>query len=109
MNYGWRDRIRNYALIQRAGAFLLTLLVIFIFLPKAGLFKYEYQLNQPWKHDKLFAPFDFGIRKMDDELEQERQQIRQEQVPIYSIDMDHFSMLGSKFIQKSLYYWKILS
>ncbi|MBT4705010.1 MAG: HDIG domain-containing protein [Flavobacteriales bacterium] len=101
MNYGWRDRIKNYALIQRAAAFLLTLLVIFIFLPKAGLFKYEYQLNQPWKHDKLFAPFDFGIRKMADELSTEKEQIQESQFPVFSLD----PTMGDAILDKMLRDW----
>lgn len=99
MNLSFKDRIRNYALIQRAAAFLLTLLVIFIFLPKAGLFKYEYQLNQPWKHDKLFAPFDFGIRKMADELEKEKEQIEESQIPVYSIDEDVTNDIYQKMLR----------
>ena len=88
-------------MIQRAAAFLLTLLVIFIFLPKAGLFKYEYQLNQPWKHDKLFAPFDFGIRKMADELSTEKEQIQESQFPVFSLD----PTMGDAILDKMLRDW----
>ncbi|MBT5976375.1 MAG: HDIG domain-containing protein, partial [Flavobacteriales bacterium] len=84
-----------------AAAFLLTLLVIFIFLPKAGLFKYEYQLNQPWKHDKLFAPFDFGIRKMADELSTEKEQIQESQFPVFSLD----PTMGDAILDKMLRDW----
>lgn len=82
----WKDRIRNYPLIQRSAAFLIAVVIIALFLPKDALFKYEYQLNQPWKHDKLFAPFDFGIRKSADELKAEEQRIRSEQYPVFTLN-----------------------
>ncbi len=82
----WKDRIRNYPLIQRSIAFILAVVVIALFLPKDALFKYEYQLNQPWKHDKLFAPFDFGIRKSNEELKAEEERIRSEQYPVFTLN-----------------------
>jgi len=63
VKYSWKDKLRNYGVLQRALAFAFTAIVIYVFLPKDILFKYEYQENQPWKHDKLYAPFEFGIRK----------------------------------------------
>ena len=73
----WKDHIRNYAAIQRAAVFVVTLAVIYIFVPEQGLFKYEYQLNQPWKHDKLLAPFEFGILKSEAEIQKEKESIRE--------------------------------
>lgn len=75
--------LHNFAGIQRAGAFVVTLLVILIFLPKDGLFKFEYQVNQPWKHDKLLAPFDFGIKKSPQELEAEKKAIQEGQPLVF--------------------------
>ncbi|GAB5538881.1 MAG: HDIG domain-containing protein [Salibacteraceae bacterium] len=82
----WKDRIRNYAAIQRVSAFLITLSIIYLFLPKEGLFKYEYQLNQPWKHERLLAPFDFGIKKTKAQLELERQQTIDKQPLVFVYD-----------------------
>jgi len=86
VSYSWKDKIRNYGLWQRAIAFFATLFVIFVFLPKEKLFKFEYQLKQPWKHEKLIAPFDFGIRKTPAELQAERQDIIDAQPPIFRLD-----------------------
>jgi len=88
MKYSWKDRIKNYALLQRAIAFLMTIGLIFIFLPKEGLFQYEYQLNQPWNHERLFSPFDFGIRKTEEEVQAEKQRIVDHQAKVFSIDED---------------------
>ena len=88
MSKTWKDQIRNFAAIQRAGAFLVTLLVILLFLPKEKLFKYEYQLNQPWKHEKLFAPFDFGIKKSESELQNELKRVEETQPLVFTYRKD---------------------
>lgn len=71
-------------MLQRAIAFALTTLVIYVFLPKDILFQYEYQENQPWKHDKLYAPFEFGIRKTPAELATERALIAKKQPVVFT-------------------------
>lgn len=71
-------------MLQRAIAFALTTLVIYVFLPKDILFQYEYQENQPWKHDKLYAPFEFGIRKTTAELEKERTLVAKKQPIVFN-------------------------
>lgn len=88
MNYSWKDRLRNYAWWQRALALLLTVFIIFLFLPKDKLFKYEYQPNEPWKHEKLLAPFDFGIRKTDKEIKNEREERIASQPLVFTLDKD---------------------
>ncbi len=88
--------LHNFAGIQRAGAFVVTLLVILIFLPKDGLFKFEYQVNQPWKHDKLLAPFDFGIKKSPQELEAEKKAIQEGQPLVFFYDQDISNDILSK-------------
>ncbi|MDC1222295.1 HDIG domain-containing protein, partial [Salibacteraceae bacterium] len=96
MRKSWKDSLRNYAGIQRAGAFVVTLLVILIFLPKDALFKFEYQLNQPWKHDKLLAPFDFGIKKSENELSTEQANLRSSQPLVFAFDRDITNDIISK-------------
>ncbi len=88
MTYSWKDRLRNFAGIQRAGAFAVTLIVIILFLPKESLFKYEYQVNQPWKHEKLLAPFDFGIQKSAEEIAIEKESIRSNQPLVFTLDSE---------------------
>jgi len=87
VKYSWKDRIRNYALVQRSLAYLLTLFVVFLFFPKEDLFKFEYQLNRPWKHEKLIAPFDLGIRKTDEQITEEQADLAKAQPPVFSISL----------------------
>lgn len=46
----------------------------------------NYTPGQPWRNPDLTAPFDFAINKTADELEQERQEIREETPPIFRVD-----------------------
>ena len=77
-------------------AFALTLIVVFLFFPNEGMIRYEYQLNQPWKNDKLFAPFDFGIHKSAEEIAREKEEITSQQAPVFSIDQAFNEQLISK-------------
>lgn len=72
----------------------LRALIVFLFivisafsLPKnpvsSGL---NYALNQPWRNADLTAPFTFSIQKTDAELEEERQEIRENTAPIFRVD-----------------------
>lgn len=95
----WKDHIRNYAAIQRAAVFVVTLAVIYIFVPEQGLFKYEYQLNQPWKHDKLLAPFEFGILKSEAEIQKEKESISASQPLVFSYKSENTDEVLAKFGQ----------
>lgn len=87
MKLNWKDHIRNYGLLQRTVAYLLTLLLAFVFFPQDDLFTFEYQKNTPWKHDKLIAPFDFGVQKSVTEIEIEKQELAEQQAPVFSVDV----------------------
>lgn len=76
----------NYAGWQRAMAFVICAAVIVLVLPSQKLFKYEYQLSQPWKHDKLIAPFEFGILKSDEALSAERQLLTANHPKVFEYD-----------------------
>lgn len=65
---------------------LFSVMVIAVFLPKGTLFQFEYHLGQPWKHDKLIAPFDFGIRKDSKTLSEEMARIEANHIPVFSIE-----------------------
>ncbi|MDR9417192.1 MAG: HDIG domain-containing protein [Gracilimonas sp.] len=46
----------------------------------------NYTTGQPWRNADLTAPFDFAINKTAEELERERQQIRETTPPIFRVD-----------------------
>lgn len=73
--------LRNhYAIVYKILLCLVAVSLIVYALPKKEKFKYEYQklLNKPWPYESLIAPFDFSIKKTEDELTKEKDQIIRE-------------------------------
>lgn len=59
---------------------LLFIAAIFItvsLMPKNYSFKYDINKGQPWKYQDLTAPFDFALKKNDEQLRSEREHIKQ--------------------------------
>ena len=43
--------------------------------PKSGKFKYNFEKGKPWQSENLYAPFDFAIKKTDEEIKAEKHEI----------------------------------
>lgn len=63
----------------------IAFVVMMIFYPTEGKFKYDYQKGSPWKYESLEAPFDFPILKSDKELEKEKRELQSQIIPFYSV------------------------
>lgn len=48
----------------------------------------SYTIGEPWRSDDLTAPFTFSIRKTADELEREREDIREQTEPVFHFDTE---------------------
>ncbi len=66
--------------------FVMTSALLFLILPGEPKFKYEYQKGFPWNHENLVAPFDFGILKTAEELEEEREEQLLRVIPYFTFD-----------------------
>lgn len=66
--------------------FVLSILLIMLFLPQSGKFKYEFMKGKVWIYEDLYAPFDFPIYKTETELLQEKQFVSHEVIPYYWMD-----------------------
>ncbi|MBT8252545.1 MAG: HDIG domain-containing protein [Flavobacteriaceae bacterium] len=66
---------RNHALIYKGILFILTTFLIVNFFPKSGKFKYSFEKGKPWQSENLYAPFDFAIKKTDEEFEEEQEAV----------------------------------
>ena len=62
---------------------IATVLIVFFF-PKGGKFKYEFQKGKPWQYENYYAPFDFSIKKTSDEIQKEKQEIKDHQILYYT-------------------------
>ena len=77
---------RSQSEIYKYILYFLTIACIVFFFPRGGHFKYEFQKSKPWQYENLYAPFDFSIRKTDEELAAERKSLEQNQIPYYRFD-----------------------
>lgn len=68
--------------------------------PKGGQFGLDIQKGKPWQSDNLYAPFDFAIRKSDDELEKERQQIESNKELFFIYNQNVVSRAENNFSQR---------
>lgn len=75
---------------------LICVITVYLF-PKVGSFQYEYQKGMPWRYETLTAPFDYPIYKTDDELQVEREEIAQEQSPIFNLKPETAALEIKKF------------
>ena len=63
---------RNHSLIYKGLLFICaTFLIVYLF-PKSGKFKYNFEKGKPWQSENLYAPFNFAIKKTDDEIALEK-------------------------------------
>ena len=65
----------NLGGLYRTTLFILSCAIIIYFFPKSGKFKYSFENGRPWQSENLYAPFDFAIKKSDQELQDEKNKI----------------------------------
>ncbi|MBP5365209.1 MAG: HDIG domain-containing protein [Bacteroidales bacterium] len=79
----WHD---YYKPAYRIVAFTIAGIIMVLSFPNMEKFKYEYELQRPWRYENVIAPFDFQIYKADNELQQERDSISNHFRPFYKRD-----------------------
>lgn len=74
--------------IYKGILFCIALSVIVYVFPKQGKFKYEFQnlKGKPWYHEDLIAPFDFAIKKTQEELAKEKTEVIKNAKPYLRYD-----------------------
>ena len=73
---------KNHALVYKILLFVVTTLFIVYLFPKTGKFRYSFENGKPWQSENLYAPFNFAIKKSQNELNQEKLEI-ETSTPIY--------------------------
>jgi hypothetical protein len=77
----------------------VVVLIAFLFPYKSGQ-QYEYEIGRPWVYDNLVAQTSFGILKSKEQLEEEKEQIREEFNPYYTLDTSLLEKSINSFDQK---------
>ena len=79
---------KNQALIYKYFLYAVSIFCIVFFFPKGGKFKYEFQKGKPWQYENLYAPFDFSVKKSEEEIASERQKVTEALFNYYRYDDD---------------------
>lgn len=77
---------KNHYLLYKVILFVFTTALIVYLFPKSGKFKYSFQNGKPWQSENLYAPFDFAIKKSQDEINAEIEKIENEAVQYFDVD-----------------------
>lgn len=66
--------------------FVASVTVIVYFMPRSGVFNYQYEKNKPWKYSQLIATFDFPIYKDNYTVGKERDSLMASFEPYFRIN-----------------------
>jgi len=77
---------KNHYLFYKIILFVFTTFLIVYLFPKSGKFKYSFENGKPWQSENLYAPFDFAIKKSEDEINSEIKKIEEEAVQYFDLD-----------------------
>ncbi|MEP1487259.1 MAG: HDIG domain-containing metalloprotein [Algibacter sp.] len=77
---------RNHSLIYKGLLFICTTFLIVYLFPKSGKFKYDFEKGKPWQSENLYAPFNFAIKKTDEEISVEKKTILDQSILYFNVD-----------------------
>ena len=97
------------SLVFKVLAFAVALVLILQVFPEKAKFKYEFRKGELWQHENLYAPFDFPLKKTEEQIKAEKQQITNQSTVYYKQDTTAFVSAKQKFEQKKYAYFKHLS
>ena len=78
LNYIYRNALLIYKVFILTGALVM---IIYLF-SQTGSFQYEFVKNKVWQYHDLKAPFDFTIKKPDEEIQREKDSIKHH-IPLF--------------------------
>lgn len=88
---------RNHSLIYKGLLFICTTFLIVYLFPKSGKFKYDFERGKPWQSENLYAPFNFAIKKTDDEIANEKKLITSNSILYFNLDNTIETKVKNKF------------
>ncbi|WP_422104774.1 HD family phosphohydrolase [Winogradskyella sp.] len=88
---------KNHALIYKILLFLSTTFFIVYLFPKTGKFRYSFEKGKPWQSENLYAPFNFAVKKSQDEIDKERQEIEQNASVYFDVNPAVYTQIKSNY------------
>ena len=88
---------KNQSVLYKYFIYVISTVLIVFFFPKGGKFKYEFQKGKPWQYENYYAPFDFSIKKTPEEIQKEKQEIKDHQILYYTYNQSLANEVYSYF------------
>ena len=89
---------KGFSRIFRVLLFVLSAFLIIYFFPKSGKFKYNFENGRPWQSENLYAPFDFAIKKSQEEIDDEITQAKINTPLFFEIDTSLITISNDQLI-----------
>jgi putative nucleotidyltransferase with HDIG domain len=84
---GWFSKIGDrHSVIYRGILFTVAIALLVYLLPSEVRFDQDYELEKPWEHEDLIAPFKFTVLKSDDRLEKDQKEVVESVIPYYNFN-----------------------
>ena len=77
-------------------ALAFAALVVMLLAPRNRSFQYQFSSGKPWAYELITAPYDFPIYKTDEQIRMEQDSIRQEALPVYTLDSETLPRMLNK-------------
>ena len=91
---------KNHSLLYKILLFVSTTFLIVYLFPKSGKFKYSFEKGKPWQSENLYAPFDFAIKKTDEEIASEIKEISDNAQIYFDADTDLIIKINEEYDAK---------
>ena len=89
---------KGFSRIYRILLFVISAFLIIYFFPKSGKFKYNFENGRPWQSENLYAPFDFAIKKTNEEIDNEISQAKLNTPVFFELDSFGFNNIEPDLI-----------
>lgn len=101
----WYKLYAKQGLLYKLFLAIVVVAVIVLLLPKGSKFSYEFQAGKPWLHPSLYAPFDFTLKKTNEELAREKELIKEQSPTYFFKDTTLLGAARKNYYQKALSYF----
>ncbi|SHH64254.1 HD family phosphohydrolase [Winogradskyella jejuensis] len=91
---------RNHALIYKLLLLLGTTFFIVYLFPKTGKFRYSFEKGKPWQSETLYSPFDFAIKKSNEQINQEVELVTDKSEVYFDINSDIKRNITDSYLPK---------
>jgi len=92
----------NHSLIYKLFLYIITVILVVYLFPKGGQFKYEFQKGKPWQYENYYSPFDFSIKKSNEEIAAEKLRIKETSKQFFEYNEEVFLNVKKNTSEKIL-------